>query len=535
MVSILCVGLPETAAVQGKKGHATNLNFLIFVVDAMRASWLGCAGHRLVKTPHLDALAARGVRFERAYCNHPICMPARATLLTGLMPRDHGVWSNGMEIHPRIPTLPQRLLAAGYRTASVGKLHYSRWIPDPETPTVRTESLPGWNDGGITQVPLPYYGFEHVDMVGGHGDFVFGPYRHWLAEQSPKATRLLTPQGAREPPSGTPWCWKMGLPEEWHYNRWIADRTIAYLQGATTAAAPWFVWCSFPDPHMPFAPPAPYCDWYRPEDVAPPVRADDELDRLPPFYKAMFEGRMDSFGCPGGPLPDRAWQEMTALSLGMVSHVDAEIGRVLQALDQSGQRENTTVLFLSDHGSDLLGDHWMRSFGSFAFEQAVRIPLIVSAPGTRRGVVERGLVSQIDVVPTVLDLAGVSLPNGNAKGSGDEPRHAQCAPIRTVPGRSLGPVLRGGSVVDPLRSVLIENEEPFLGLNSRTLVTVRYKLTVYGGQTFGELFDLESDPQELRNLWDEPGAATLKTRLLQGVLERELDLFAWQPLPRATA
>ena len=517
-------------------------NILFFVVDEMRADHLGCAGNPIVQTPNLDHLAGEGVRFSRAYCNNTICMPARASMFTGLLPRDHGVYANNMEMHPDLPVLPEMLAQAGYRTHSVGKLHLSRWIPPPELadPIRFPESMAAWNASifenyppcCLESFPVPYHGFQSVDFVGGHGSYVFGEYFLWLEERVPDARRLLSMQGALEPPTGAPECYKMGLPAELHYNRWIADRAIQFLEEAQDADQPFFLWCSFPDPHEPYCPPAPYCDLYDSADMPLPTRREGELEELPPYYKAIFDKRMLAHGCEGGPLPDAYWQEMKALTYGMVTFVDAEIGRVLKRLEALGLRENTMVGFISDHG-DMMGDHWMIYKGPYVFEGCARIPLILSLPGGVQGAMHSGLVCQIDLVPTVLDVCEAEAPGVKRLQVADEGfrfKVGEAYPVSLWPGESLASVLAGKDEA-VRQAVVIHNDDPYLGLKIRTLVTDRFKLTFYAGQEFGELFDLEEDPGELHNLWNRPEWRQTREDLLCQLLHEDARLSPWQPIP----
>lgn len=508
-------------------------NILFFVVDEMRADHMGCAGNAIVRTPHLDRLASEGACFPRAYCNNPICMPARTTMFTGLLPRDHGVWHNNMEFRGPLPLMPALLAEAGYITHSVGKLHLSRWLPGPEIEgdTARfPEALKAWNEGRVRAVPPGYCGFQSVDFVGGHGHYVFGDYFEWLKTQVPDPRRALGPAGALEPPSGAPDCWKMGLPARLHYNRWIADRAIGLIERAHDARRPFFLWCSFPDPHVPFAAPAPWCDMYRPEAMPLPRRSEEEIGRLPPYYAGTMAGRIRPNNVRGGRIPDAHWQEMLALTLGMISFVDAEIGRVLARLEALGLRGNTLIVFVSDHG-DMMGDHWMMGKGPFMFEGCVRIPLIFSGPGIRAGRRPEGLACQIDLLPTVLDYAGVQAPGEQRLAMKDHPYLiGQVVPLRVWPGQNLRPVLEGRA--DRLReAVVIENDEPWVGLKIRTLVTDRHKLTMYAGQDFGELFDLAADPDELNNLWAEPAARGLRADLTARLLHEDTRLAPWTPVP----
>jgi len=156
-------------------------NILIFCVDQMQSYCLGCNGHPMLRTPNIDALAAEGVTFTRGYCPNPVCSPSRASMLTGLTPRQHGLLTNGSSLPESVPTLPQLLAESGYRTHAVGKLHLQPIgglanLP----PGASLEQRSDWDAGRTTDLPTPYYGFQSVDFVGGHVSFVFGHYRQWL-------------------------------------------------------------------------------------------------------------------------------------------------------------------------------------------------------------------------------------------------------------------------------------------------------------------------------------------------------------------
>jgi arylsulfatase A-like enzyme len=511
-------------------------NFLVILTDQHRFDGLACAwpawraaagAHSPLRTPHLDRLAAGGVRLDRHYVNNPLCMPGRSTLITGLTPRAHGVRTNGIDLDRGIPTIVQALAGAGYRTHSTGKTHFRIMSApngaDPLTlhPYAYPEARPLWENGRVTAIPTPYYGFQTVEWSGGHGD-VFGDYRAWLRGRDPDAPRLLTRQAGTPPASGAEQAWKMAIPPEWHYNTWVADRTIALLESVAGGVQPFFAVASFPDPHHPFATPDPWFSRYDREAVPPPVRRAGELEGLAPFFGEVFahplrlSGRMRPTRTP-----DDQLREIVAITYGMISFVDQQVGRILDALDRLGLAEETVVLFTADHG-DLLGDHWLLNKGPFHFDGLLRVPSLWRFPGRfRQGAVSEALTSHLDVAPTVLDLAGLPAPEAPPAG-GEAPRWPPALEtetdrqLRALPGRSLAPLLRGE--VDRVQdAVLVENDEDYLGLRLRTLVTETHQLTVYAGEDglapFGELFDLRADPGQVHNLWDAPGQAGLKLEL----------------------
>ncbi len=475
-------------------------NVLIFCADEMRADHMACAGNGLVQTPNLDRLAANGTLFERSYVANPICMPARATMFTGLLPRDHGVRINGQNLCTDLPTLPATLAEAGYRTHAAGKLHLTAWVPRaPRSEAVHyPESLTFWRDGVLSEFPVPYYGFQSVDFVGGHTPYAYGEYIQWLKEQGGDPAEL-TEENALESPTGAPKTYKMRLPEELHYNRYIADSTIGMIEQAAADDQPFFAWCSFPDPHLPVAPPQPYCEMYDPADVPLPSRSETERNNLPSLYNDIWDGRYQPNGGPGDSIEDRHWQEFIAGTYGMITHMDAEIGRVLNALEQNGLEQNTMVVFLADHG-DMMGDHGLFGKSFYTFQGCIRIPTIVRMPGCPGGQVSQALISQLDLLPSVLDACGVDEP-------GTEWRHTETPfPRGAVHDLNLFPGRSWMGLLDGTRSsiheaVVIENDDPSTGFRPRTLVTQRYRLTVYPGTGDGELFDLQADPDELHNLW----------------------------------
>lgn len=505
-------------------------NVLVFCVDEMRADHVGCAGNPVVRTPNLDRLAARGTVFRRSYCNNPICMPARASMFTGLLPRDHGVRVNGQCLRTDLPTLPGVLAAAGYRTHATGKLHLTPWVPRVDPPDVEhlPESLRYWQDGLLTKFPEPYYGFQTVDYVGGHVSYAYGDYTAWLVERGGDP-RQLTPERALEPPSGAPECFKLSLPRHLHYNRYIAESAIRVIGESAQDGRPFFVWCSFPDPHLPVAPPEPYCHMYEPADMSLPVRREGEVDDLPPYYAQVFSGEVRPNGSDNRGITDEHWREMIALTYGMITHVDDELGWVMDALEQTGLAEETLVVFLGDHG-DMMGDHGLMWKGPYTFRGCIEIPTIVAAPGAARGKVSEALISQVDLMPSVLDYCGVPMPGSEWRQTETPFERGSVMPLHTYPGKSWLPLLDGSR--ERIRdSVVIENDDPTTGYQVRCLVTEQHRLTVYPGTEDGELFDLESDPSELQNLWYRAACAPLRERLVAQLFDAYSQHTPLYPIP----
>ena len=515
-------------------------NVLIFCVDEMRADHMGCAGNPVVQTPNLDTLASKGTLFPRSYCNNPICMPARASMFTGLLPRDHGVRVNGQTLRSDLPTLPGVLANHGYRTHAAGKLHLTPWVPAaggesghlypvvPPEPELYPESLAVWRDGAMTTFPVPYYGFQSVDFVGGHVSYAYGEYSDWLVARGGDPA-LLSSDHALHTPSGAPQTYQCAMPEDLHYNRYIADSTISLIEEHASTNTPFFAWCSFPDPHAPIAPPRPYCDLYSPGDVDLPAQRDGEINQLPPYYAQVLNGNLRPNGSDNTGITDDHWREMIAMTYGMITHIDTEIGRVLNALEQHNLWQNTLVIFLCDHG-DMLGDHGLIWKGPYTFRGCINIPTIISAPGMPAGQVSNALISQIDLLPSVLDFVDAPLPGQDWSKMETPFERGSVMHLQPYPGVSWVPLLDGtaSSVRD---NVIIENDDPTTGYRIRCLVTDRYRLTVYPGTPHGELFDLYADSWELNNLWYKTPYQQLKSELITTLLHSYSQHTPLYPIP----
>lgn len=499
-------------------------NVLVFITDQQRYDHVGCTGNPVLRTPNIDRIAQSGVQFARHYVNNPLCQPARATLFTGQTSRGHGVRTNGIPLDPGIPTITQALLDAGYRTHSSGKLHLQNYFAprglttDPSTqqvdPRVDLERRDLWCAGRIQELPSPYYGLESTDFIGFHGDGTFGEYLHWLERDHPEAVPLLSRERARVPPTGADQSWKSALPPDLHFTTWIANRTIAFLQDHDQDDRPFFLWSSFTDPHHPYCPPAPYDELYDPASVPMPTRGEGELDNLAPFFRRIYEQDVQVSGRGDATRASEAHiREIIAHTFGMIGLIDDNVGRVLDALEEEALRENTVVVFMSDHG-DMLGDHWLLNKGPFHFEGLLHVPLVVSWPGHfPQGVRTTALTSHLDFAPTILDLCGVSIPEGRRP---PEPEAPHAPP--PWPGHSLVPILNE-QATSVRGAAVVENDEDYLGLRLRTLITDRWKLTTYAGQQFGELFDLGEDPDELHNRWSDPAYQGLRDDLRLSLLD----------------
>ncbi len=488
-------------------------NILCFVTDQQRADHLGCAGNSDLKTPHIDRLASEGMMFNQSYVANPVCMPNRASLFTGMYPSAHGLRENGIPLDPNIPVLPEIMRQHGYTTASFGKLHLQPYGGDLDwEQSERLESRVSWESGDITTLPKPYYGFEETYFTGRHGPGIFGDY---TIDVGQAVANLLKKEYAAEPPTGAKESWKSAIPADQHYNSRIADATIAFLD-AYESDQPFFVWCSFPDPHHPYCPPLPYANMYDPESIAfDPARRKEELDDLPAYFSVARAGKARMAGLQdGAPSDDAEYREIIAHTYGMISHVDHNVGRVMQALETNGHLDNTIVVYLSDHG-DLMGDHWLINKGPFLFDGLVRVPTIWRLPGQNKPASPSTMVSAIDFCPTVLDLAGIAIPD-------------------SVQGKSYAPVLRG-ELVEFRDNIYIEFDDTYLDDRLRQIRTPHYVLTQYGHMDAGILYDLDEDPRELRNLWDYPAYTDQRTLLQQQLLRIMMQNMCWLPAKRCHA
>ncbi len=502
------------------------MNVLLITTDQHKATTIGAYGDPLGATPRLDRLAGESTRFAQCRTQNPFCQPARASILTGLYPSSHGVIRNGIDLpdDATADSLATRLSEAGLATALFGKAHFASYYPD--FPTGRIESVadsavvpPDWYG--------PYFGFDHVELVTdvhnirtapwvGQWSWGFGPppmglhYARYLfrdgRERGFERLRLMQPEAA-----GRTWdytqTWKNQLPEEDHPTTWIADRTIDWLWEVDR---PFFAWVSFPDPHHPFDPPRPWCDRYEPADMLQvlPAPHPEEFASKPPFHEQWsrgFRGTVFEWANPGWALFSEE-ERLTILAgyYGMISQLDHNIGRILDALDARGLTDDTLVIFTADHG-DFMGDHQMILKGPIHYESLIRVPLLVRGGGFPAGVVIEDPVGTVDIVPTVLRACEMPSPEG-------------------IDGRAL---------LDGPRDWTLTEDDMIRGaLAFRTLTTPRYRITRHmHDPEGGELYDLVDDPGELVNRWGDAGLAQVRKdllalldRVMRPDLERELPL-----------
>ncbi len=475
-------------------------SFLILVVDQMSSASLGCNGNKEVLTPNLDQLAKSGTTFRRAYCNNPICQPSRATMLTGLTPRQHGLCSNGNLLDEGVPTITEALVKAGYRTHSVGKLHLQPFInidrsSQGDDCIESWESEYAWRCGCISNLPRMYYGFQTTDFIEGHGYYSAGDYTKWLNCVHPNPASLYVD-------SDTQGRFKHDtmkyIPPELHYNNWIADCSIAFLDNCSNDT-PFFLWCSFPDPHHPFIANEKYRALYDAQSLT--LNSTWQVIDDPCSYLAQFRASRKV-------LDEAYLREITAETYGMITHIDEQIGRVLNHLEQIGRAQDTVIVFMSDHG-EYLGSHGLHQKELWPYEELNRIPFIWKVPNNTSGSTD-SVVSMLDFVPTILDYAGLDVGVLDKRVF----RNKEC---RFLHGRSLRLWLDDGMTLAE-RPALIEFDK---GQDSgpRTIVESRWKLTVFPPTGQGLLYDLKADPHEMYNCWDEPSYANEKARLICRLLD----------------
>ena len=483
-------------------------NILVVLTDEQRRDTLGCYGNPLCATPALDALAAGGMRCDECVVQHPLCMPSRATIMTGQYPSGHGVRANGVNLAPEVPLLTTTLKEAGYRTASFGKIHLNAWGGEHDAAASHE------NQAALATrrtVPPGYMGFDTAEVVGGHNETVYGPdYTDWLAARCPDGYGQMQIEHALDQPSGAWRTWNSALPAELHCTNWVVDRTLDYLPPARRPSVPGVLLDPGPAPLVLSAGSVllPVSGGGGAGAVAAGRRAGSDAAPLQGVLRGV--GRL----VRGAPSPrDRpaassgtGWKnvrpcnrysehqmrDMVAHYWGMVALIDDAVGRLLAELDALGRAGDTVVVYTSDHG-DLMGDHGLLMKGPFHYDGLLRVPSIWRGPGIAAGRSTTAPVGLVDLAPTLLDLAGVQPP-------------------ASMQGRSLAAFLHGEAAPDWREGVVTENDDELFGIYLRTLTTDRWRLSCYGGQPYGELFDCREDPHELSNLWDDAGYARHQAR-----------------------
>lgn len=493
-------------------------NILLITSDQHHHSALGSVNAEL-RTPNLDRLAREGTTFTRAYCPDPTCTPSRSSMITGKYPSQHGAWSLGTKLCESEPTLGAYLQNLGYRTALAGKAHFQPLHTTNEYPSLEAypilQDLDYWKN-----FRGPYYGFEKIALARGHGDeaHVGQHYALWMEEQGFHSWKdhFQRPTGHADSQRGA---WS--LPEKFHSNRFIAEATINWMNEFSRSAEPFFIWASFFDPHPPFLAPAPWNGMYDPSKLTLPGLSPGEHEHNPPHIQ-MTQSAKPSFAGYSEPrghhvhgfhshLQSREERAGNlALYYGMVSLLDKYVGDILDHLKKTGLDKNTLVVFTSDHGH-FFGQHGLTSIGAFHYEDLIRVPMIARFPGVvPENQTSSALQSLVDLAPTFLDFAGGKIP-------------------ASMTGLSQKAVWSGARASARAHAIVEFHHQPTT-VHLRTYVDARYKVTIYQNRDYGELFDLELDPNEIYNLWDLPSYAPLKEKMLLKLLSADLSRVPmWMP------
>jgi len=444
--------VPDTAAVPAPERP----NVVFVCSDQHSHRYTGYGGHPCVETPAMDRLADRGVVFENAYCASPVCTPSRASLLTGVYPSDVDSFCNSTVWDGSHPTWGTRLREAGYRTWATGKLDLD---------------------------PAHEIGFEEVDTDHGHAS-------------SPDVTSLFR----------RPTCYRMserpgvdgGARPERHGDADLAANAERFLREEAPADRPWAMWVGFSQPHPPFRALETHYGDYHPNRVEPP--------NVPPGHledQHLVVEQLRRFKRLGVPVPDRRIRRARAGYYGMITELDAYVGRIHDALAASGELEDTVFVYTSDHG-EMLGEHGLW-YKNTLYEDAAHVPMVVAGPGLPGGETVETPVGHVDLVHTLLEWAGADRP---------EPRR----------GHSLAPLVGGtgthGAAEHPGYAYVENHSEG----NCTGSFAIRKGDWKYVHVTWYEdmLFDLSGDPNEFENRIDDPDAADVLAEL-RGHLHDEVD------------
>ena len=461
-------------------------NILWICTDQQRYDTIRALGNPHINTPSIDKLVGEGVSFTQAYAQSPVCTPSRAAFLTGRYPRTTKCRQNGQAMPPNEKLISRLFADAGYTCGLAGKLHLATCANG----VVETRIDDGYEVFHWSHHPQP--------------DWPENAYTQWLHSKGTSWEELY---GG---PS-TDYI-KHGVPEEFNQTTWCADKTIEFIR--EQKGEPWFFSYNCFAPHHPFDPPAEFLAQYNPADMPLPKTKTGELENKTTYQQ--LDGQFahnDPNAYDMGKMTDRDKQEITAAYYAMVELIDKQVGRMVSALEETGQLENTIVIFMSDHG-EMLGDHGFYLKGPHFYDEAVRVPLVFSWKDRFQADIRADcLMELIDIAPTLLEASGLEIPE-------------------YIQGRTLLPILLGQAPAGQHRDyVFSEYYNAWTHKHSygSMLRTREEKMVVYHGTDQGELYDLKSDPDEFENLWSDASHAELKMRMMKACFDASV--FTMDPSP----
>lgn len=457
-------------------------NIILIMTDQQRFDTINALGAPWMKTPVLDKLVSEGVSFTNCYVTSPVCVGSRASLFTGMYPHSTGVFTNFV---PWEPTWVSTLADAGYHCVNIGKMHINPY-----------DAKGGFHQRFFMEnKDRPLFLEEHPRALYDEWDKALHARK---LEKPSRYTRHKTdPDGYRDALGAFPW----NLDEDMHSDMFIGDHAVWWLK-ERRSTSPLFLQIGFPGPHPPYDPLPRYLDQYKDADIPVPEPTAEELAAQPPSQATlrnnMIRNNYDSVAWKERP-DAQALLRMRRHYAANVSMIDHQVGEIMKTLDERGYLDNAIVIFTSDHG-DALGDHGHIQKWTM-YDCSVRVPLIMWSRnlGRKRN---DSLVQLMDIAPTVLEAAGLQAPEA-------------------FEARSLWPILRGER--DQVRTeVYSELARDHIQTGAEYLVMkrdARWKIVYYLGESFGELYDMEQDPGELRNLWSLPEHAVQKDRMVKDLLE----------------
>lgn len=442
------------------------MNFLLIQADQQRRDSLPCYRNDIARTPNIDSLCRDGTVFDNAFCPSPICAPARASLITGKRPVHHGILHNresgivaGKDFVGEHASVANLLKPLGFRSTLCGKWHVGTELPPSEC--------------GFEGVFHPGYGYPDR-----HPDYLSYLERLGCAFRYRDEFRGTLPGGGR----GYLFSAVQEGPVEASIPHYLAEQAINAMRHSVENDEAFLVRCDFWGPHAPFIIPEPYYSMYRPDDMPEWPNFRDELAGKPSIQRTMKEywGVQDFTWAE--------WSRLAALCYGYVSLIDFEVGRMLEALDELGITGDTAVFYTSDHGG-MVGSHGLCDKGPHLYDEEIRIPLIARLPGAPKGRRSAAFCYNMDLTPTILDMAGAEIP-------------------QDLDSESLLPVIRGEKerVREPVAYVEFHGHQ---GPYSQRMVRTENAKHIFNAPEFDELYDLRNDPHELVNLIDDPARSNL--------------------------